>query len=75
MGTNHRSDELPKELTRREGRLQRIQQPQKALEAESKAAAEQARTERKVASKNDKRWRPFFFLWRYSGRSVGQEAI
>jgi transposase len=54
-GADHRGDELPKELARRESRLQRIQQAKKALEAEAKAAAEQARKEREaVCNKDDK---------------------
>jgi transposase len=54
-GANHRGDELPKELARREGRLKRIQQAKEALEAEAKAAAEQAQKEREADSKNDKK--------------------
>jgi len=54
-GAEHRGDELPKELARRESRLKRIQQAKKALEVEAKAAAEQARTEREaVCNKDDK---------------------
>ena len=54
-GADHRGDELPKELARRESRLKRIQQAKKALEAEAKAAAEQARKEREaVCSKDNK---------------------
>lgn len=45
-GLDHRGEELPKELARRESRLKRIQQAKKALEAEVKAAAEQAQTQR-----------------------------
>lgn len=44
-GSDRRGDELPKELARRQSRLRRIQQAKKALEAETKAAAEQARKE------------------------------
>jgi transposase len=54
-GADRRGDELPAELARREGRLKRIQQAKKALEAEAKAAAEQARKEREADSKNDKK--------------------
>jgi transposase len=54
-GAEHRGDELPKELARRESRLKRIQQAKKALEVEAKAAADQARTEREaVCNKDDK---------------------
>lgn len=54
-GADHRGDELPKELARRESRLKRIQQAKKALEVEAKAAADQARTEREaVCNKDDK---------------------
>ena len=54
-GADRRGDELPKELARRESRLKRIQQAKKALEAEAKAAAEQARTERQAdCNKDDK---------------------
>jgi hypothetical protein len=52
-GADRRGDELPRELARRESRLQRIQQAKKALEVEAKAAAEQARKEREADSKND----------------------
>ena len=44
---------MPKELVRRESRLKRIQQAKKALEAEAKAAAEQARKEREGDCKKD----------------------
>ena len=44
-GADRRGDELPQELGRRESRLKRIQQAKKELEAEAKAAAEQARKE------------------------------
>lgn len=55
-GADHRGDELPKELARRESRLKRIQQAKKALEAEAKAFAEQARREGEaVCNKDDKR--------------------
>ncbi len=50
---DRRGDELPKELVRRESRLKRIQQAKKALEAEAKAAAEQARKEREGDCKKD----------------------
>jgi len=54
-GSDRRGDELPKELARRESRLKRIQQAKKALEAEAKAAAEQARKEREAdCKKRDK---------------------
>ena len=54
-GADHRGDELPEELARRESRLKRIQQAKKALEAEAKAAAEQARKEHEaVCNKDDK---------------------
>jgi len=54
-GSDRRGDELPKELARRESRLKRIQQAKKALEAEAKAAAEQARKEREAdCKKHDK---------------------
>jgi transposase len=52
-GADHRGDELPKELARRESRLKRIQQAKKALEAEAKAAAEQAQTQRGEHLKNN----------------------
>jgi transposase len=52
-GSNRRGDELPKELARRESRLKRIQQAKKALEAEAKAAAEQARKERAADCNSD----------------------
>jgi transposase len=52
-GSDRRGDELPEELARRQSRLKRIQQAKKALEAEAKAAAEQARKEREASSKND----------------------
>jgi len=42
-GPDRRGDELPEELARRESRLQRIQEAKQALEAQAKAAAEQAR--------------------------------
>jgi len=54
-GADHRGDELPEELARRESRLKRIQQAKKALEAEAKTAAEQARKEHEaVCNKDDK---------------------
>ena len=54
-GADHRGDELPEELARRESRLKRIQQAKKALEAEAKTAAEQARKGHEaVCSKDDK---------------------
>jgi transposase len=54
-GADRRGDELPKELARRESRLKRIQEAKKALEAEAKAAAEQARKEGQAdCNKDDK---------------------
>ena len=44
-GADRRGDELPAELARRESRLKRIQEAKQALEAQAKAAAEQARRE------------------------------
>lgn len=41
-GSDHRGDELPEELARRESRLKRIQEAKKALEAKGKAAAQEA---------------------------------
>jgi len=52
-GTDCRGDELPQELARRQSRLVRIQEAKKALEAEAKAAAEQARKEREEADCKD----------------------
>jgi transposase len=43
-GAGRRGDELPDELARRKERLARIQEAKKALEAEAKAAAQQAQT-------------------------------
>ena len=43
-GAERRGDELPDELARRKERLARIQEAKKALEAEAKAAAQQAQT-------------------------------
>jgi transposase len=43
-GAERRGDELPDELARRKERLARIQDAKKALEAEAKAAAQQAQT-------------------------------
>jgi len=54
-GVDRRGDELPKELARRKSRLKRIRQAKKALEAEAKTAAEQARKERQADSKDDKK--------------------
>jgi len=45
-GPDRRGDELPKELARRQSRLRRIQQAKQALEAEAKAAAQQAQKQR-----------------------------
>ena len=44
-GRDKRGDELPEELSFREGRLRRIREAKAALEAEAKAAAEQAESE------------------------------
>jgi len=52
-GTDCRGDQLPAELARRQSRLARIQEAKKALEAEAKAAAEQARKEREEADCKD----------------------
>jgi len=41
-GVDRRGDELPEELARRQSRLKHIQEAKKALEAEAKAAAQQA---------------------------------
>ena len=42
-GQNHRGDELPAELARRESRLRKIREARKALEAQAKAQAEEER--------------------------------
>jgi transposase len=52
-GRDRRGDELPKELARRESRLKRIQEAKRALEAEARAAAEQAEKQCQAASKDD----------------------
>jgi transposase len=53
-GLDRRGDELPEELARREGRLKRIQEAKKALEAKAKAAAQEAqRQHEKEDSKNE----------------------
>ena len=52
-GPDRRGDELPEELARRESRLKRIQQAKKALEAEARAAAQQAWKQHEVDSKDD----------------------
>ena len=53
-GPDHRGDELPQELARRQNRLKRIQQAKKALEAEAGEAAGQAQKQREhQACKND----------------------
>ena len=44
-GQDRRGDELPEELAFREGRLQKIREAMAALEAEARAAAEQAEAE------------------------------
>ena len=46
-GKDNRGDELPEELAFREGRLERIREALAALEAEARAAAEQAEAEGK----------------------------
>ena len=46
-GRDQRGDELPQELSFREGRLRKIREAQAALEAEAQAAAEQAESEGK----------------------------
>jgi transposase len=46
-GPDHRGDELPEELARRESRLKRIQEAKRALEAKAKAAAQEAQKQRK----------------------------
>ena len=46
-GRDKRGDELPEELSFREGRLQKIREAKAALEAEAQAAAEQAEAEGK----------------------------
>jgi hypothetical protein len=50
LGPDRRGDELPGELARRESRLKRIQEAKRALEAQAKAAAEQARWEQEQRS-------------------------
>jgi transposase/NAD(P)-dependent dehydrogenase (short-subunit alcohol dehydrogenase family) len=45
-GGDRRGDELPKELSRRRGRLEKIREARKALENEAKAAAEAERKRR-----------------------------
>lgn len=45
-GLEHRGDELPEELARRESRLKRIQEAKRALEAKAKAAAREVCKER-----------------------------
>jgi transposase len=53
-GLDRRGDELPEELARRQGRLKRIQEAKKALEAKAKAAAQEAqRQHEKEDSKNE----------------------
>jgi len=52
-GSNCRGDELPEELARRQSRLARIQEAKKALEAEAKAAPQEAQKQREEDSKND----------------------
>ena len=53
-GADRRGDELPEELTLRRSRLKRIQEAKKALEAEAKAAAQQAQKQHEEGnSKND----------------------
>ena len=47
-GRDKRGDELPEELAFREGRLRRIREAKAALEAEARAAAEQAEAEGKA---------------------------
>ncbi len=47
-GRDRRGDELPEELSFREGRLQKIREAMAALEAEAQAAAEQAEGEGKA---------------------------
>ena len=49
-GKDRRSDELPAELSFREGRLERIREAMAALEAEARAAGEQAAQEGKERS-------------------------
>jgi len=53
-GADRRGDELPEELARRENRLRRIQQAKQALEAQAKAAAEQARREQEQLGEDRK---------------------
>ena len=49
-GKNKRGDELPRELAFRESRLKKIREARAALEAEARAAAEQAQGEGKKAT-------------------------
>lgn len=51
-GQDRRGDELPEELARREGRLEKIREARKALENEAKTAAE---TERKRREEEDRK--------------------
>jgi len=55
-GTDHRGDELPEELARRESRLKRIQKAKKALETKAKAAAQQTfkECEQEIIKHDDK---------------------
>jgi hypothetical protein len=48
QGRDHRGEELPEELARRESRLQRIRKAKQALEAQAKAVAEQTRREQEA---------------------------
>jgi transposase len=50
-GRDRRGDELPEELTRREGRLQRIREAKAALEAEAREQARAAEAERQREGK------------------------
>jgi transposase len=45
-GPDHRGDELPEELARRESRLKRIQEAKKTLEAKARVAAQEAQKQR-----------------------------
>jgi len=52
-GIDHRGDELPEELARRQGRLKRIQEAKKALEAKAKAVAQEAQRQREKEDSKD----------------------
>lgn len=52
-GSGCRGDELPEELARRESRLKRIREAKKVLEAEAKAAAQEAQEQREQGDLNN----------------------